>query len=272
MNNLVTKIFQLFLFLSTICIGSNVHMDMFDIILFRTGVSILFIASLWDTQKRTLPKEHIIAITSLLGLTVYNICVHSFAPVVMSNFMNLSFFLIAYYLVYTYFDTSKIQLTCKIILMASFINIVYFLLQVMGFDPAWNQKTSDKLDSLGGFIGNRSRLVNYFSLVIPFIYLLTNKLYIKLILLFVIVGISLYLQQYIIFLPCLVILLCMLKPKARYILCAIFLLICAVLHKHILASFNWRITYSWKPTILAFFQRPLLGLGLGVVIDNLGFI
>lgn len=253
---MVTIIFQLLLLVSVITIGTNINMDMFDLIFFRTGVIILFMASLLDKPKREIP-DYLNRITvGLLGLCVFNIFIHNFAPIVLATTMNIFIAVMGFYIVYRYWDEEKGLV--KFILIAGAINLIFYFCQKIGFDPVFNN-TIDKAYSDGGgaFLGNVARLSNYFALIIAFLPLP-----------FAIASLVLVwlTKQFVILIPIVLILFFKMKSfRYRLLLslgCVIFI---AVAYKHIYYSLiETRFNTFWKVALIAFFDRPLLGYGLGV--------
>ncbi len=256
---MVTKVFQLLLLLSPIAIGADVNMDMFDLIFFRTGIIALFTASLMDTPKRVMPGWVNKIILGLFGLCLVNIFIHTFNPVVLANTMNLFLATIGFYTVYIYLDTK--QDLKKFILIAGAINLIFLLGQRMGFDPVFEETPQGLPNLAGAFFGNNPRLANYFALLIPF--LPFALLPIGLILVFIT-------KQVVILIPIIIILFARLKTKKLKIgLLAIVILSAFILRGHIVQSLNTRLNI-WIPALRAFFDRPLIGYGLGIrVIPNL---
>jgi len=241
--------------------GTNINMDMFDIIFFRTGVIILYAASLLDTPKRIMPAFANKITLGLLGLALMNIFIHTFAPQVLANTMNLFLAVIAFYIVYNHYDDKK-DLS-KFIILAGIINFFLFLSQVCGFDPVFNQ---DPLYNLGGgFLGNHARLGTYFALITAFmpVWLLPISI--------IVMALT---KQYIILIPIFLILFLKSKLKYRIILTLMSLVLSAILWKHIFLSLViTRFTEVWKPALIQFFYCPFVGWGLGnKVIPNLDAI
>ena len=249
---MVTKIFQLLLLLSPICFGSNINMDMFDIIFFRTGIIALFAAAMIDNPRRTLPGYAGKSIALLLGLCIVNIFIHNFTPVVLHTTMNLFLALTGVFIVYTYYDESK-DLR-KFILWAGLINLVFFINQKMGFNPIFDKMPY--VGQEGAFLGNQPRLMTYFALITPFLWWP-----------FLIVSLALgiYTQQIIIFAPVAICLFAKLKTGREKIIYGIMILTTMLLLKDkIYAALSFRFNMAWKPVLNAFFDRPLIGYGIGV--------
>lgn len=253
---MVTKVFQLLLLLSPIVVGTNINMDIFDMIFFRTGVIVLFMASLLDKPKRIMPEYINKIIAGLLGLCIFNIFVHTFVPQVLANTMNLFLSVVGFYILYTYID-EKVNLT-KFILWAGVINFIFLICQRLGFDPVFEQipnvNNLPAINLTGAFFGNNPRLANYFALVIPFLPFML--LPIGLVLLFLT-------KQLVILIPMVIILFTRLKTvKLKIGFLFITALILILLRAHIIQSLNVRLSY-WIPALKLFFDRPLIGYGLG---------
>ncbi len=256
---MVTKIFQLLLLLSPIAIGANIYMDIFDLIFFRTGIIILFMSSLIDKPKRQMPEWVNRIVFGLFGLCVFNIFVHTFASQVLANTMNIFLAIVGFYIVYTYLD-EKTNLI-KYILWAGLINFIFMISQRIGFDPIFD-KIPQNLPSLAGaFFGNNPRIANYFALIIPFLPL--ALLPIGFMALFIT-------KQFVILIPLVIILFARLKTIKLKIGLIVITVLSAILFKgHILQSLKVRFEV-WIPALQAFFDRPLIGYGLGTkILPNL---
>src|SRR3990167_4006159 len=240
---MVSRIFQLLVLLSPICVGTNINMDMFDIQFFRTGIIALFAGALMDKPKRDMPKELRQVIFALLGLALVNLFIHTFAPMILHISMNLFLSIVGFCVVYICWD-EKLSLKTPLLIAAG-INLVFFLGQKMGFDPVWDILPYKGQE--GAFLGNQPRLMTYFALITPLLplYLLPIS---------IILGI--FTKQYIIFLPVIVAL----------ILEIISLLAAIFSHRHIIDSFLFRINLAWMPALKLFFDRPLIGYGLGAAV------
>lgn len=249
---MVTRVFHLLLFLSPIIVCADVNMDMADIIFFRTGVMVLFITSFLDKPKRQVPYYLRNIIVGLFGLCLFNMLNHSFAPIVMANTMNIFLSILGFSIVYLYYDKSKdIK---KYILGAALINLIFFIGQKIGFDPVFDKYPGGNL--VGAFFGNHARLTNYFTLVTPFLPVLLLPLAILF---------GLYVKQYVIFLPVFLILL--LKSKSLLVkigLIAVGILVLFLFKESIINSLNIRINGAWLPVLKEFFDRPLIGCGIGI--------
>lgn len=249
---MVTKIFQFLLFLSPVCISADINMDMFDIVFFRTGIIFLFIASLIDKPRRIMSTHINKFIFGLLGLCMVNLFIHNFTPMILHTQMNLFLAIIGLYIVYQYWDEK--QDMKKYILWAGLLNLLFFISQRTGFDPIWDNPVYRGEE--GAFLGNKPRLMTYFALLTPFLW--TPLLVISLIL-------GLYTKQIIIFAPIAIILFIKAKSKKEKIGISIITLFAAILFKDkIYQALAFRFNMAWKPVLTEFFNRPLIGFGLGV--------
>jgi len=239
-------------------------MDMFDIIFFRTGICALFMATLVDKPRRSMPREINHAVLALMGLCMWNLFVHTFAPVALSNFLNLFLAIVGFYTVYAYLDETKNII--KYILIAGAINLCFAISQRLGFDPVF-----DKVPQIGGgFLGNVPRLANYFTLIIPF---LSFPLVLASTLLVWFTG------QFVILIPISLIIFKKIKHKLMFstgfsvfniigkkripliMLAGVFMFITRA---HIYNSFvETRIDRFWIPALKALFNQPLIGYGMG---------
>ena len=234
-------------------------MDVFDLVFFRTGIIVLFAASLIDKPKRAMPDYINKIILGLLGLCVFNLFIHTFAPQVLAMTMNLFLAIVGLYILYTYLD-EKANLV-KYILWGAAINLIFLVSQRIGFDPIFDQipnvNNKPALNQTGAFFGNNPRIANYFTLVIPFLPLIWLP-----------IGLILYFltKQMVIFIPIVIILFTRLETlKSKIGFLAIIALSLFLFKAHILQSLSIRFAY-WKPALEAFFDRPLIGYGLGTKI------
>src|SRR3990167_2667217 len=255
---MVSRIFQLLVLFSPISVGTNIGMDMFDIQFFRTGIIALFAGALLDKPKRDMPKELREIIFALLGVVLINLFIHTFAPVVLHTSMNLFLAIVGFCVVYIHWD-EKLSLKAPIFIAAG-INLAFFLGQKMGVDPVWDILPYKGQE--GAFLGNQPRLMTYFALITPLL---------PLYLLPVSVALGIFTKQYIIFLPVIVALILKVKlNKIKIIIGIISILAAVISHKHNIDSFLFRINIAWMPALKLFFDRPLIGYGLGAApVDGL---
>jgi len=248
----VTRVFQGLLLLSPICVGAMIDMDMFDIIFFRIGVAVLFMASLFDYPKRVFPYDLKKILFTLLALCLWNTCNSAFANPQIGNFLNIFLAVYVFYMVYCYWDKSKSFK--KYILIAVGINAGFLIIQKLGFDPIWDIPVYKGQE--GALLGNGPRFATYFALVLPLL-----PTYLTLILGVVFVKLT---NQYAIFIPLAVILI--FKPKSisgRMIIGLMVLTGMVLLRERLFQSLVFRFNMAWKPILCEFFNKPLLGFGLG---------
>lgn len=249
---MVTRVFQLLLLLSPVCFGADVFMDMFDIIFFRTGIIVLFTASLFDKPKREIPREILFILASLLVLSLFNLFIYTFHPNILHEQMNLFLGILGFCIVYIYLDEK--QDLKKPILWAGGINLFYYTLQKFGFNPAFNQMPY--IGQEGSFLGNQPRLMIYFALIAPF-YNLWGII--------PAIFLGIFTQQISIFSSVALLLFSKLKLKRERIEFIILLILAGILLKDkIFQSLTYRFNSSWKPLLTAYFFRPLIGFGMGV--------
>lgn len=225
-------------------------MDMFDIIFFRTGIIVLFVGSLMDTPKREIPENIKKVIIGLFCLVIANMFIHTFSPMTLATSMNVFMATLGFCIIYVYHDEKK-DLK-KFILGAAAINLLFYIGQKAGFDPVWDKVS---FDQHGAFLGNTPRLMVYFALVTPLV-----PLYI----LPVAIALAMYSHQYTVFIPVVLILLFWQKSlKNRIGIGIVALLAIVILRDRLLASLLFRFNTAWKPILIAFFDQPLIGYGLG---------
>lgn len=255
---MVTLIFNLLILLSPICFGANMDIGMFDIIFFRTGIVVLFMASLLDKPKREIPKNIKNMIFTLIGLCLFNIFTTTFAPVVMASTMNIFLGVIGFCITYIYYDDKKnIK---NYILIAAALNLFLFILQRLTFDPVfdrgpWMNLPTGAMED-GGLMGNGPRMMTYFALALPFL----SFFFIP-----IAVVLGIYTHQIIIFAPIVIMLFSKVKGLRAKIGFGIAVLIAMFLFKEkIIHSLTYRFDFFYKPVLTALFDRPLLGFGLGL--------
>jgi hypothetical protein len=173
--------------------------------------------------------------------------------------MNLFLAIIGFYTVYVYLDIK--QDLKKFILIAGGINLCFFLCQKAGFDPVFEKIPQNCPKLAGAFFGNNPRIADYFALLIPFLSPILLPL--SLVVLFIS-------RQFVILIPLLVILFMKLKNNKLRVISVLILILSAIfMRRHIIRSLNTRFDI-WAPALKAFFDRPLIGYGLGMrVIPNL---
>ena len=253
-----TRIFLWILLIQPIAMGADIDMDVFDLVFFRTSVIVLFLASLFDTKKRELPGYAKNLIAGLIGLCLYNIFVHTFAQPVLANTMNLFLGIIAFSLVYCYYDTKKSMV--KYMLIAGCLNLILLVLQRVGLDPIFDIIPQNTKYLAGAFMGNSPRLGIYFALLTP---------YLPILLLPLAILVSIFIGQYTMLIPVLLIVFSKIKNNWHRILgigvCGVSALF---LKSHILRSFALRFNNAWKPGLEYFFDKPLIGHGVGITINK----
>lgn len=253
----VTKIFRALLFLSPIVVAANINMDIFDLIFFRTGVMVLFMASLLDIPKREMPSWVNKIVFFLLGLCLFNLFNFQFAQTILANTFNLFIGVLGFYLVYRYCD-ADIDLK-KPIAWAFIINLILYTAQRFGIDPVYDHISE------GGFMGNAARMGIYSALITPFLPFML-----------IIAGVVLmfFIKQYTILIPIVIGLFLKAKSKKNKVLIIIGACIAGlILKKHIISEFAIRINELWIPILDIYFDKPLLGIGFGqnhVVGPNIG--
>lgn len=253
---MVDKFLKALLLLSPIVYASVIPLNLFDALFFRIASIALFIVSLFDSPKRSINISKLAG--SLILLCGFNLFIHNFNPVVLSNFINLFFGIIILWVIVNYAD-KNIRNYYKYIISAGIINIFVFLFQKVGFNPILS---TTPIGFEGGIIGNSTRFATYLALLFPVIWgynwvfgLLT-------------IIISLMTKQYILLAVGIAILFIVLK-KRRFKNIALLLCISVILllHKEIYHPLFIRISV-WGKVIEEICKRPLLGYGIG----NLEFL
>lgn len=252
----VSRTFKWLLFLSPILVAANINMDIFDLIFFRTGVMVLFMASLLDTQKRVMPGWVNKLVVALLSLCLFSLFNFKFPQIILMNTLNLFLGVLGFYIVYTYCD-KDIDLK-KPIAWAFVVNLGLFAMQRSGVDPVYDTISY-------GFIGNAARFGIYSALITPFLPLGL-----------IIAGLCtvIYTKSYTMLIP--IVLMIFLKAnsiKRKIFVGVIAFGIAFLLKDHIINQFSIRIKEVWIPILTIFFDQPLIGIGFGqnqVVGSNIG--
>lgn len=246
---MVDRVLKALLLLAPISYANGVPLERFDLLFFRLGVVLLFLASLGVEPVRGL-KDHW-PLTGLLGVGFVNLALSSFNEIVTSAFLNLFYGILAVFIIVRY--VKDIRGCLRFAIYAAILNALVFVVQMWGFSPI----IEDLED--GGIMGNAPRLVNYFSILLPLIVayswpltalVLLIGLVAKELTIVAIMAALLFLSRAI---PGWV------KAFAGLaVLCAMVCFKTQILRA---VSVRWEI---WKPTLEAIFDRPLLGYGLGM--------
>jgi len=211
---------------------------------------VLFLASLIDKPRREIPRNIKYCLASLLGLCFINIFVNTFDPIVLHTALNIFLAVIGFSIIYSYYDEKKSM--TKYILIAALLNLLFYISQQFGFDPIFNMRPYAGCE--GSFLGNSPRMMTYFALITPFLWLP---------LLILSVALGIYTNQFIIFAPVFVVLFMRIKKQYRKWIVALAVICIAFSYHHIIQSLSYRFNTAWKPVLIEFFKQPLIGLGLG---------
>jgi len=251
---MITKLFHIIILCSVIGEGANIDMNMFDINFFRLSAMVLFIAALFDTPKRMIPKRLKIILSSLLGLGFFSAISYAYAPTVLHNLMNMFIAVLAFSIVYVYYD-EKSSIS-KWVLWGALINVGLFTCQQIGFDPVFDiDRAAVYAGCEGGLLGNSPRLATYLALATPMI----GLWFVPIVAIY-----GLYTNQFAVFIPVVVMLL--FWPKKRWVKIAVLIALLAgmaIAHNHIAQSLIFRFNMSYRPILTLFFDKPFMGYGLG---------
>jgi hypothetical protein len=178
----------------------------------------------------------------------------------MHNFLNLFLAVVGLYVVHNYLDVNRKII--PFILIAGAINILFSVSQLLGFNPVFNQNP----DVGGAFLGNRARLANYLTLIIAFfplpLVMLSSLL-------------ALLTKQAVILIPIVLTVFIRLRNfKYRVAFFIMCLAVMFIIRNHIYTELvTQRVKIYWIPALEAFFDRPLIGYGLGYkVIKDVGAV
>ncbi len=249
---MVDILLKIILLLSPITYTTGISLDKFDLIFFRLAVASLFIASLFDKPKRTF---EIRPLAFLLIIGLINVFWHNFHPIVMTSFVNLFSAGIALYIIVVYCDKPKE--IYKYMIYATIVNIVFFILQRIGYNPIL--KEGLKIGQEGGIMGNAPRLISYLALVLPFTFSLNPIIFV------ISIIISFLTKEYSLLGIVLIFLFISNRDNwpRRILFISIGALAIFLLRAEIISSLKMRLDV-WIPVLNSFFNRPLLGYGLGM--------
>jgi hypothetical protein len=256
---MVTRLFKFLLLFAPIAVASRQSPDMLDLIVFRLGVMSMFIASLFDVPRRSISLPVKKVFLGLFGVCLVSMFAHHFVPVVMHNILNIWFFILGSCILFSYQNEEDLS---KLILIAAGLNLAYFIFQQFGKDFIF--VTPGYAGESGGFMGNKTRLVTYFSLVVPF-------LASPLLILPMLVGI--FAKQYIIFIPVVITLLWRARNNVvRISIMLLFFTLVIIFWRHIAYSLSYRFNICWFPALLSLSNSFLVGVGPGKNPNNLDFL
>jgi len=241
------KILKTCLLLSPLMYVSGVPIDTVDLKAFPLFVILLLIGSLTSKPQRILDFKPLVYIISLSAI---NLFFFAFNPIVMSAFINLSFGILAIYLIATFCEDHK---SCyKYLLWAALLNIIVFIGQSNGISPIIVNLDGQP----GGILGNGPRFCTYLAIIVPFAYVIRWWS----VILFVLVAVVC--KEYTLLLSATLTLTLMQRViDKRFFL--VLLGVIPFLWTDITRSFlnRWQL---WQPTIDIIFQNKVKGLGLGM--------
>jgi hypothetical protein len=244
---MVSRAFRLLLFLSPIVIPVNTAVDVFDMIFFRTSVMVLFMASLLDKPKRSMPDWVNKVVIGLFSLCLLNLFNFKFSQTVLMNTLSLFIATMGFYILYTYCE-KNIDIKRPIIL-AILVNLIILAFQGTGRDVIFDEVYQ------GGLIGNAARFGIYSALIsslVPDMFLLLT---------FFSVFVS---KQTTILIPFALYAFMKVRWFNKKIFLTIFFIgVLLFMKDYIITEFAIRIKNAWIPILRVFFDRPLLGFGLG---------
>lgn len=259
---MVSRIFKILLLLSPIIYGFK-EPKVMEILFFQIGSIILFISSLWDTPKRELNIKYYL--TAFLTLGILSLFWNGFTLIPMMVFLNMFLAVMVLSILIRYIDNPEEFF--KYIMIVAILNITLFIFQRIGFDPIFDNNVNDPAfpQEFGGFMGNSSRLAIYIALILPVLFNFSMWLALG------VFGLFMFCKETTVFPVMIFLMFFKYKTfKARAILISACLLIDVFFYKHFIASMVFRLTKVWREPIFEFFNRPLLGHGLGTYYLNYG--
>lgn len=252
---MVDKVFGLILLLSPVAYTTGVSLDIFDLIFLHLATMGLVMATLFDTPKRTISKNAVYLICSLLGINLIILYVYHFDRVILSAFDHLFFIILSLIIVICY--VSDIKRLYRYISYAVILNLIVFVLQRFGVNFIFDMGLTKGEE--GGLLGNAPRLVSYLCIVLP---ILLSQSWLWVIPLLMVSLITKELTL----IPILIITLYFTLTKYRklfYLIVSISTLIFIPLYSHkVIDSLLMRWQF-WHPTLIEIFKRPSIGYGLG---------
>lgn len=256
---MVNHVLKAILLLSPICFTKGIGLDYFNLLFFHLSILSLFIASLFDNQKRT-GELHFFG--AFLSFLIIHLFWHDFNPTILSEVMNIFFATIGIRIIIVYASISD-DLK-KYMVTAGLINIFVLSLQYAGYSPIIEVPQNGEP---GGIMAAGPRLATYLAITFPFafgvhwiiglIYVITGIVLGEISILFVAIMVIVFKLKrivgwkYIIFFGTIF----LIYPAFNSWLC--------VFTDHIVQSLNirWAI---WEPTINQILSRPMAGFGIGI--------
>ena len=256
---MVDKVFKTILLFTPIAYCIGVGWYKFELVFFQIASIMLFMASMFDTPKRTFKLKKLIAL--FLGICLFSVMVNGFQNKSLSALINI-FLGCADILILSMY--SKDLKKCLNWLMAGLgINALIFVGQVYGYSPfidpnTFTGSTGEVVKGeFGGIIGNSPRFACFIALALPFV----NRWY-----LIPAIGLGLFLGEASIFISIFILLsktaIYHFDKEGKIIALIIGILALLVFYKHIGHAFSIRLE-AWKGVIDQLAQRPWAGFGLG---------
>ncbi|MBI4708233.1 MAG: hypothetical protein HY761_09985 [Candidatus Omnitrophica bacterium] len=249
---MVDKVIKAILLLSPIVYIRSVAMNNFDLVILHISAMVLFVATFFDKPKRDFVGQKYIVY--LLGIGLFSAAMHGFNLFIMDYLVNVFLAVVCLYVVIRY--CRDIEGCFKFIVYAGIINILVWVVQVMGFSPVIpNYKY---METNGGIIGNAPRLSMYLSIISPF-FIAMNKIWWVLL-----IPIPLIMREANILMALLLLfLLSDFRLNYKLWVIAFFAGAMFLFHDKLINSIASRIT-TYKEVLTGFFNHPVSGYGLGI--------
>lgn len=252
---MIDKVLKFFLLISPLCYIFGESLNKFDTKVFHIFCISLFIGSLYDYQKRSMRSININKpVLYFFLICLFSIMTFRFNDIIVAT--TIEYFLALYCMVMIFKYAKDPKEYYNFIVYACVINMTIFVIQYLGYNPIL--KNSHKV-LYGANLGNIPRLTTYFAIISPILY---SNCLVALILAIIIAFLnepqfaSIGIMIMIIFI----------NVDSKLFRCAVI-----ALGVYFLAKYHAKIIYSFKvrgvickPVIDDFFNRPLIGYGIGV--------
>ena len=257
MVDIVTKILLLLTPIAYAHGGMNLHK--LSLRFFQIGIIALFGATLFDKPKRD-AGELALPVSILLGLAIWNSCIHDFQPLDINAVCDLFYGVLGLTILVKYLGKPK---ECyKYIYWAVGINIAVMLFQKIGYTPITHFAHYGSYTKCeGGIFGNISQLGMYIALALPFIWIASKWAFIALCAGIALCGKS---GEFTVLIPAGLMLFFRTPKRIRYWVATLFLWVLIPFHKILWGSLLFRWNNVWRETIDMIFEKPITGWGLGV--------
>ena len=252
---MIDKVLKFFLLVSPLCYIFGESLNKFDTKIFHVFCISLFIGALFDRPKRWLYKFDIKKpVMYFFSICLFSSLIFRFNDIIVAT--TLEYFLALYAMVMIFKYANDPKEYYKFIIWASLINMLIFVIQYLGYSPVL--KGSDK-DLFGANLGNLPRLATYLAIIAPILYV--ECIFGFILALIITLAIEPQFAS-----TGIMLLIVLFMSDIKYLKCMIvagIVYFATEYHAKILYSFKVRGVIC-QPVIDDFFNRPLIGYGIGV--------